>query len=45
MSLKKPTGNEIERAIEILQNKIRMEHAKGSTCITTALIGRLKEAN
>ena len=41
----KPSRKEIENAIQILQSHIISEHAKGSTCITTALCIRLKEAN
>lgn len=45
MTLKKPTRSEIERAIKTLQSLIKFEHTQGSTCITTALCDRLKEAN
>ena len=42
---KAPSSSEIEEAIKILQAHIRLKHACGSTCITTALCNRLKEAN
>lgn len=42
---KKPTSSEVEAAIKTLQILIKFEHAQGSTCITTALCERLKEAN
>ena len=42
---KKPSGLEVEGAIKTLQKLIKFEHARGSTCITTALCNRLKEAN
>ena len=45
VNINKPSISEIEAAIKTLQNLIKFEHARGSTCITTTLCDRLKEAN